>query len=80
VDSIAVDGYRSSRFSGIIDTGSRLVVGDPLSVAQFYHAIPGSKDASSTVGPGYYTGLPLFISAPSIPVNLVRLWLSQSSL
>lgn len=25
-------------------------------VAAIYKAIPGSKDASSTVGPGYYTG------------------------
>jgi cathepsin D len=55
VESIAVNGYHSGGFSGIIDTGSKLVVGDPNAVKQFYDSIPGSKDASSTVGAGYYT-------------------------
>ena len=39
----------------IIDTGTTLIVGSTSSVRSFYAAIPGSKDASNTVGSGYYT-------------------------
>ncbi|KAJ3715622.1 acid protease [Lentinula guzmanii] len=41
--------------SAIIDTGTTLIVGDPDNVAAFYAAIPGSADASKTVGPGFFT-------------------------
>ena len=43
------------------------MVGDPQSVKSFYDAIPGSKDASSTVGAGFYT-IPCS-SAPSISLT-----------
>jgi Eukaryotic aspartyl protease len=33
-----------------------LIVGSPTDVQTFYNQIPGSKNASSTVGPGYWTG------------------------
>ena len=39
----------------IIDTGSEVIIGDRKSVAAIYAAIPGSKDASKSVGQGYYT-------------------------
>jgi hypothetical protein len=35
--------------------GSTIITGDPSNVAAFYQNIPGSKDASSTVGQGFYT-------------------------
>lgn len=38
-----------------IDTGTTLVVAQASQVRQFYAAIPGSKDASATVGQGFYT-------------------------
>ena len=41
----------------IIDTGTTLVVGDPLQVATFYSVL-GGYDASSTLGEGYYTCMP----------------------
>ncbi|GLB33563.1 putative peptidase A1 family protein [Lyophyllum shimeji] len=41
--------------SAIIDTGSTLVLGNTSSVANFYDAIPGSKDAYDTAGEGFYT-------------------------
>lgn len=41
--------------STIIDTGTTLVIGDTQNVAALYAAIPGSADASSTVGQGFFT-------------------------
>lgn len=41
--------------SAIIDTGTSLVLGNTANVAQFYAAIPGSADATSTVGAGFFT-------------------------
>jgi len=41
--------------SAIIDTGSTLVYGNSSSVKAFYGAIPGSRDASDTVGAGFFT-------------------------
>ncbi|KAF9449879.1 acid protease [Macrolepiota fuliginosa MF-IS2] len=38
-----------------IDTGTTLIVAPQAQVAQFYQAIPGSQDASQTVGAGFFT-------------------------
>ena len=56
MDSVNVGG--SSVVSGlqaIVDTGTSLIVGTPETVTKFYAAIPESKDASSTVGEGFFT-------------------------
>jgi len=56
MDSIAVAGQTPVALTtAIIDTGTTLVIGSTTAVAQFYSAIPGSKDASASVGAGYYT-------------------------
>lgn len=56
MDSINVGGSAVvSSLPAIIDSGTSFIIGDPDRVAQFYSAVPGSKDASSTVGQGYYT-------------------------
>lgn len=39
----------------LIDSGTSFIVGDTANVQAFYASIPGSKDATSTVAPGYYT-------------------------
>ncbi|KAH8100358.1 aspartic peptidase domain-containing protein, partial [Cristinia sonorae] len=41
--------------STIIDTGTTLIVGDADNVKTLFSKIPGSKDASTTVGTGFYT-------------------------
>ena len=41
--------------ASIIDTGTTLIIAPTAQVNQFYAAIPGCKDASQTVGPGFYT-------------------------
>ncbi|KZS90516.1 acid protease [Sistotremastrum niveocremeum HHB9708] len=41
--------------SAIIDSGTTLIVGDSTNVAKFYKGIKGSKDASSTLGDGFFT-------------------------
>lgn len=43
-----------SNIDAIIDTGTSLVIGNPSQIAAFYTAL-GGTDASSTVGPGFYT-------------------------
>lgn len=43
------------KVQSIIDTGTTLIVGTTKDVKAFYDDIPGSKDASKTVGSGYYT-------------------------
>ncbi|KDQ17045.1 hypothetical protein BOTBODRAFT_30433 [Botryobasidium botryosum FD-172 SS1] len=39
----------------LIDSGTSFIVGEAEGVKALYAAIPGSKDASTTVAPGYYT-------------------------
>ena len=56
LQSITVGGKSTGKnIQSIIDTGTTLIIGDRKNVAAVYKAIPGSKDASSTVGDGYYT-------------------------
>ncbi|KAJ6584643.1 Asp-domain-containing protein [Mycena capillaripes] len=39
----------------IVDTGTTLLLGDPEGVEILYSAIPGAKDASLVIGPGFFT-------------------------
>ncbi|KAJ7072892.1 acid protease [Mycena amicta] len=39
----------------IVDTGTTLLLGDPEGVEILYSAIPGAKDASQILGPGFFT-------------------------
>lgn len=56
MDGVSVGGNQAvSTTSSIIDTGTTLIVGDKNGVAAIYNAIPGAKDASSTVGDGFWT-------------------------
>ncbi|KAI0346661.1 acid protease [Trametopsis cervina] len=56
LDGVAVNGNSAvSSVQSIIDTGTTLIVGDAKRVKAFYAKIPGSKDASATVGSGYYS-------------------------
>jgi len=56
MDSVNVAGQTVlNTGSAIIDTGTTLIVGDASGVAKVYRNIPGSKNAASTVGPGFYT-------------------------
>lgn len=49
----------------IVDTGTTLLIGDTTSVKAVYAAIPGSKDASRTVGAGFFT-----VPCASVPSNV----------
>ncbi|KAG6823933.1 hypothetical protein H0H92_008573, partial [Tricholoma furcatifolium] len=42
-------------YDAIIDTGTTVIYGTSHIVAKFYAAIPGAKEASKTVGFGFYT-------------------------
>ncbi|KAK7060334.1 hypothetical protein VNI00_001099 [Paramarasmius palmivorus] len=56
LDAVNVNGDAAvNSVSSIIDTGTTLILGDDTNVAKFYAAIPGSKDASQTAGPGFFT-------------------------
>ncbi|KAG7445898.1 acid protease [Guyanagaster necrorhizus] len=56
MDSANVDGEAVvGNLSAIIDTGTTLIIGDTKSVSELYDSISGSKDASQTVGDGYFT-------------------------
>jgi len=56
MDAVTVGGKQAvGTTSAIIDTGTTLVVGDPTSVSKFYESVPGSQDASSTLGAGFFT-------------------------
>ncbi|KAH7884068.1 Asp-domain-containing protein [Phlebopus sp. FC_14] len=55
MDSVQGNGQTIlSNIDSIIDTGSSVIIGQPSEVAAFYDAV-GGKDASDTVGQGYYT-------------------------
>jgi len=54
--SVNVNGRATtSGVSAIVDTGTTLVLGDTTNVRRVYAAIAGSKDATNTVGPGFFT-------------------------
>ncbi|KAI0090411.1 acid protease [Irpex rosettiformis] len=56
LDAVSVNGNSAvGPLQSVIDTGTTLIIGDASHVKAFYSKISGSKDASSTVGPGYYT-------------------------
>jgi len=56
VESFAVNGQHAlGPVNSIVDTGTTYIVGDTASVAKFYEAIPGSKNATLTAGPGHWT-------------------------
>jgi cathepsin D len=60
MDSVGVDGKSVlGTISAIIDTGTTLIIGIQSDVKKVYSKIPGAKDATSTIGPGFFTsGLP----------------------
>ena len=69
VDSLNVKGKEIAKnVSAIVDTGTTLMLGDPMTVAAIYSAIPGAQDASMFAGPGFFT-FPCDAN-PSISVNL----------
>jgi len=56
MDTVSVDGKKAlENHSAIIDSGTTLILGDTASVKELFNQIPGSKDASQTVGAGYWT-------------------------
>lgn len=56
LDSVDVGGTAAvSGVDAIIDTGTTLIVAPQADVARFYKAIPGSQDASQTIGDGFFT-------------------------
>ena len=56
LQKVAANGKASvTNAQAVIDTGTTLIIGDTKDVKAFYASIPGAQDASSTVGPGYYT-------------------------
>ncbi|KAL0581946.1 hypothetical protein V5O48_000003 [Marasmius crinis-equi] len=68
-DGVSVSGKQvAGQFVAIVDTGTTLVYGDPGSVEALYAAVPGARDASLTVGPGFFT-----VPCDSVPndINIV---------
>ncbi|KIO28275.1 hypothetical protein M407DRAFT_22485 [Tulasnella calospora MUT 4182] len=48
-------GSSSGSFSAVIDSGTTLIYIPTAAAKKFYASIPGAKDASSSVGDGFYT-------------------------
>ncbi|KAG9003878.1 Type I transmembrane sorting receptor [Tulasnella sp. 427] len=48
-------GSSTGSFSAVIDSGTTLIYIPTAAAKKLYAAIPGAKDASSTVGAGFYT-------------------------
>ncbi|TFK45302.1 acid protease [Heliocybe sulcata] len=56
MQSVLVNGKNVlGQISAIIDSGTTYIIGDDANVRKLYASIPGAKDASMTVGQGYYT-------------------------
>ncbi|KAG8797102.1 hypothetical protein FRC20_005065, partial [Serendipita sp. 405] len=69
-DSLKVGGSSVvGTTSAIVDSGTTLVIGSTAGVKAFYKKIPGSKDASSTVGAGFYT-FPCSATIPSVSFTI----------
>ncbi|KAJ7982788.1 acid protease [Mycena polygramma] len=54
--------------TAIVDTGTTLLIGDPTGVQFVYGGIPGAKDASAILGPGFFT-----VPCDSIPTTGIGL-------
>lgn len=69
-DSLTVGGSEAvGSTSAIVDSGTTLVIGSTDGVSAFYAQIPGSQDASSTVGAGFYT-FPCDSTLPSVAFTI----------
>ncbi len=56
MNAVSANGVvAASNLQAVIDTGTTLIIGDTNSVRALYARIPGSKDASNTIGAGFYT-------------------------
>jgi hypothetical protein len=56
LDGVSVGSQRAiAGVQAIIDTGTTLIVAPEQDVVKFYQAIPGSKDATATIGQGFFT-------------------------
>jgi hypothetical protein len=56
LDAVTVNSTTPlTKLQSIIDTGTTFIVAPSAQVSKFYAAIPGSKDVSKTVGPGFYS-------------------------
>ncbi|THH12233.1 hypothetical protein EW145_g106 [Phellinidium pouzarii] len=63
--SVGSKSIFSTPVDAIVDTGTTLLVGDSTNVKNIYAAIPGSKDASESLGQGFYT-----IPCDAVPSNV----------
>ncbi|THH12232.1 hypothetical protein EW145_g105 [Phellinidium pouzarii] len=63
--SVGSKSVFSGSVDAIVDTGTTLLIGDSVSVKKIYERIPGSEDASSTVGDGFYT-----VPCNAVPSNI----------
>ncbi|KAG8805054.1 hypothetical protein FRC17_005752 [Serendipita sp. 399] len=69
-DSLNVGGSSVVKSTpAIVDSGTTLVIGSPAGVKAFYKQIPGAKDASSTVGTGFYT-FPCSTTLPAVSFTI----------
>ncbi|GJE96850.1 aspartic protease [Phanerochaete sordida] len=67
LDAVSVDGRTPiGNVRSVIDTGTKLIATRPAEARQLYGAIKGSKDASRTIGAGFYT----FPCASTLNVSL----------
>ncbi|KAJ8472586.1 hypothetical protein ONZ45_g16604 [Pleurotus djamor] len=66
--SVNVNGVVVTGGQSIVDTAAGLLLGPADSVAQFYANIPGARDASNTLGTGFFT-LPC-TSVPTVSLKL----------
>jgi len=56
MDSVSVNGKKVlENKSAIIDSGTTLILGNVASVKDLFSNVPGAKNASETVGAGYWT-------------------------
>ncbi|THH12231.1 hypothetical protein EW145_g104 [Phellinidium pouzarii] len=63
--SVGSKSIFSTPVDAIVDTGTTLLIGDSKNVKNIYAAIPGSKNATSTIGQGFYT-----IPCNAVPNNI----------
>ncbi|TFK51818.1 acid protease [Heliocybe sulcata] len=56
MQSVLVNGKNVlGQISVIVDSGTTYIIGDDANVRKLYASVPGAKNASMTVGQGYYT-------------------------
>jgi hypothetical protein len=71
MDSLKVDGVQAVGKNNVsVDSGIRLIIGEVNDVKALMSKVPGAKDGTTTIGPGFYSSARCFHFYYRKPVHM----------